>query len=198
LSSSLGNKLTQFILPVLLPFYLMTVRVKISSNNIADKAAIFILWHNKMLIGWRLFKGKKYLALVSQSKDGEILNTLLERWKYNVIRGSGSKGGKEALEEIISNHREYRSVVITPDGPRGPAGEIKNGALMISNKTGLPIIPVSITYSRSKILSKSWDKFEIPLPFSKCEVRFGDEFHYGEYLPEPKLTEFKETLAKQM
>jgi lysophospholipid acyltransferase (LPLAT)-like uncharacterized protein len=198
LSSSLGNKLAQFILPVLLPFYLMTVRVKISSDNSAGKAAIFIFWHNKMLIGWRLFKGKKYTALVSHSKDGEILNAILKKWKYNVIRGSGSKGGKEALEEIITNHREYRSVVITPDGPRGPAGEIKNGALMISNKTGLPIIPVSIAYSRSKILSRSWDKFEIPLPFSKCEIKFGDEFHYEEYLSEPKLTEFKESLAKQM
>jgi lysophospholipid acyltransferase (LPLAT)-like uncharacterized protein len=198
LKTGFGNMLAQAVLPVLLPLYLKTVRVKINSESVLEKKAVFIFWHNKMLIGWKLFKGKGYAALVSQSKDGAILNNILKRWKYTVIRGSSSKGGKEAIEDIVNLISNNRSSVITPDGPRGPAGEVKNGALIISNKTGLPIIPVKIKYSRSKILSRSWDKFEIPLPFSRCEVTFGDEFYYKEYLHETELAEFKESLAKQM
>ena len=196
--SGFGNKLAQAVLPVLLPMYLMTIRVKVNSTASVDKDAVFIFWHSKMLIGWRLFRGKGYTALVSQSKDGAILNGILKRWGYKVVLGSGSKGGKEAVEEIVTGHKENKSVVITPDGPRGPAKEIKNGALVISNKTGLPVIPVKISYSKSKVLERSWDKFEIPLPFSKCEVTFGDEFYYREYLPDRELAKFKETLAKQM
>lgn len=176
----------------------MTVRVRINSKNLSNKSAVFIFWHSKMLIGWRLFRGKRYAAMVSQSKDGEILSSLLRTWKYRVFRGSGSKGGKEAVEEIVASLKNNKSVVITPDGPRGPAKEIKNGALIIANRTGLPVIPVSITYSKSKVLERSWDKFEIPLPFSKCEVTFGDEFYYKEYLDETELAKLKEALAKQM
>ncbi|MCB0725424.1 MAG: lysophospholipid acyltransferase family protein [Ignavibacteriae bacterium] len=196
MKGSFSNSLAQWLIPLLLPVYLLTVRTKIF-GNVPEKNAIFIFWHNKMLIGWRLFKGKRYTALVSQSKDGEILSRMLKKWKYNVVRGSSSKGGKEALDEIASD-KLNSSVVITPDGPRGPAGIIKNGALILSNKTGFPIIPVSISYSRSKVLSKSWDKFEIPLPFSTCTVKFGDEFYYSEYLPDPELDQFKTRLAKQM
>lgn len=150
-----------------------------------------------MLIGWKLFRNKRYIALVSQSKDGQILSSILSKWKYQVIRGSSSKGGKEAIESIVENS-ENIPVVLTPDGPRGPTQEIKNGALILSNKTGLPIIPVKITYAKKKILVKSWDKFEIPLPFSKCVVEFGNEYSYNEYLPDNELTEFKNLLKQQM
>lgn len=150
-----------------------------------------------MLLGWWLFKDKNYSALVSQSKDGEILTNVLNQWGYNVLRGSSSKGGKEALEELITSSGNS-SVVLTPDGPRGPAKELKNGALIISNKCNIPIIPVSINYGKRKILSGSWDKFEIPYPFSKCEVKFGKEVFYGKYLENDELDNFKRSLSQMM
>ena len=80
-----------------------------------------------MLLGWWLFRDKNFSALVSQSKDGEILTNILNSWGYNVMRGSSSKGGKKALEELISVSLKS-SVVMTPDGPRGPAGVSPTGA----------------------------------------------------------------------
>lgn len=151
-----------------------------------------------MIAGWSLFRNKKSFALVSQSKDGEILTALLKKWNYKVSRGSSSKGGKEALKDLIEAGNNGCSIVITPDGPRGPAGQIKNGALIVSNESNIPVIPVRIIYSSKKILMKSWDKFQIPYPFSKCEVIFGNEYYYPEYLDEVKLTEFKNKLASEL
>ena len=151
-----------------------------------------------MLLGWWLFKDKRAAALVSKSKDGDILNRVLLKWKYRVIRGSSSKGGKEAIDDITGLVNKNNSAVLTPDGPRGPAKEIKNGALIISNRCGLPVIPVKIIYHSKKVLSKSWDKFEIPIPFSVCEVYFGKEYNYEKYLPENELTELKKAISNDM
>jgi lysophospholipid acyltransferase (LPLAT)-like uncharacterized protein len=151
-----------------------------------------------MLLGWLLFKNKNFVALVSKSKDGDILNNLLKRWNYKVVRGSSSKGGKEALEEIISLVKKNNTAVLTPDGPRGPANFIKNGALIISSKCGIPIIPIKIEYYNKISLKNSWDKFQIPLPFSKCDIYFGDKYYYKSFLDEPELKIFKDKLSEQM
>jgi lysophospholipid acyltransferase (LPLAT)-like uncharacterized protein len=151
-----------------------------------------------MLIGWWLFKDKKAAALVSQSKDGDILNKLLKKWKYQVVRGSSSKDGKEAIQELIKLINGDHSAVITPDGPRGPVKEMKNGIFIISNKSKIPIIPVKIIYLKKKVLNKSWDKFEIPLPFSQCNVYFGEKYFYEKYLTDDELNDFKKNISKEM
>jgi lysophospholipid acyltransferase (LPLAT)-like uncharacterized protein len=150
-----------------------------------------------MFVGWWLFKDKNFVSLVSQSKDGDILNNLLNKWNYKIIRGSSSKGGKEALHEIIRLTSDNNSAVITPDGPRGPSNEIKNGVLIISKENHIPVIPIRINYLRKKILSKSWDKFEVPVPFSKCEIFFGNKFMYNEIFSDDKLIEFKKKLSAE-
>ena len=169
MKNKLKNKFLNFsgkyLLSTLININNSTLRLRIVNKSLDPSKKIFIFWHSKMLLGWWLFKKENCLALVSKSKDGDILTRLLHNFKYNVIRGSSSKGGKDALEQIINEISNGNSVVITPDGPGGPARGIKNGALIISNRTGYPIIPVKINFSRKKILNKSWDKFEIPLPF---------------------------------
>lgn len=159
---------------------------------------IFLFWHSKMIVGWWLFKNKKVAAIVSKSSDGELLNNLLVKWNYKVVRGSNSKGGKEALQELIIESNNGYSTVITPDGPRGPVNEIKNGALIISHHCKIPVIPLRIEYKNKFILKKSWDSFEIPLPFSKCSVNFGNAFYYTEYLYGNELEEFKHRLSQEM
>ena len=184
--------------PGLINSYLKTLKLNIINPPEPEEKCIYIFWHSKMLAGWWLFRNKNAAAMVSQSKDGEILNGILTKWEYEVIRGSGSSRGKEALNELIESAKSGKNIILTPDGPRGPAGIIKNGALVISNKTGLPIVPVRITYLRKKVLEKSWDKFEIPFPFSTCNVVFGSKYNYKEYLDEPELKKFKESVSKEM
>ncbi len=186
------------ILPSVIDLYIKTLRIEIHNQPSGGKNYVYIFWHSKMLVGWWLFRKFKSAALVSQSKDGDILNSLLTKWNYKVVRGSSSKGAKEALQSLIRLAKEGYNAVITPDGPRGPALSMKNGPLVISNKCSVSVLPVKISYSRKKILSKSWDRFEIPYPFSKCIIAFGNEYDYKSYLDENELTAFKSKLSAEM
>lgn len=180
----------------MLDLYLSTVRVRINQTEFPE--GIYLFWHSKMLIGWRLFRGKNFNTIISRSKDGEILSAILERWSYKISRGSSSKGGKEALDELVVDADQRHYAALTPDGPRGPALEVKNGALSLAYKTKLPLIPVRINYSSKKILSRSWDKFEIPLPFSLCEVTIGSKYAYDKILDGTELIRFKNKLKSEM
>lgn len=176
---------------------LNTLRISYIGENYRNHKAIFIFWHGKMFCGWWLFKDSKPGAMISKSKDGELLAGLLHSWGYKIYRGSSSSEGKLALEKIVNDISEISKVVITPDGPRGPAKEIKNGVLSLALKSGLPIIPVRINYHFRKKL-KSWDSFEIPFPFSKCDVTFGEPVFYNEFITETELELFKKSLADKM
>lgn len=175
-----------------------TLRMNINNKPETLSNSVFIFWHSKMLAGWRLFKDSNTAALVSQSSDGDVLSNLLVKWNYKVIRGSSSKGGKEALHKLIETVSSGLPAAVTPDGPRGPAEVIKNGVLVISLKCGIPLIPVRINYSHKIVLSKSWDKFEIPLPFSSCDVYFGEKYYYNTYLYDDELEKIKSKLSLEM
>lgn len=186
------------LLPLIINIYLRTIRFNVHKDPGINKNAVFIFWHSKMLAGWWLFRNNNSSALVSQSKDGEVLSNILTKWGYEVIRGSSSKGSKDALNKIILSAKNNKSVVITPDGPRGPVFAIKNGALIVSKECSIPVIPVRINYAGKIVLSKSWDRFEIPYPFTKCDVQFGNEHFYTEFLEEKELADFKNTLSEEM
>ncbi len=196
------RKLTSLVghlfLPVFLGPYVKTLKIEVINKPDLTKPAIYIFWHSKMLVGWHLFKDQRFFALVSQSKDGELLGKLLMSWGYRLVRGSSSKDGRDALNALSVKAKERCSIVLTPDGPRGPSKEIKNGPLILSLESSLPIIPVKIEYHKKKILEKSWDNFEIPLPLSKCDVIYGDKFFYTEYLEGSELASFKKRISEQM
>ncbi|MBL8006946.1 MAG: lysophospholipid acyltransferase family protein [Ignavibacteria bacterium] len=195
---SILNFLGLNVLPFLINMLFATLSMNIKNKPESLSNSVFIFWHSKMLAGWRLFKDSNTAALVSQSSDGDILSNLLVKWNYKVIRGSSSKGGKEALFSLMENVSSGIPAAVTPDGPRGPANVIKNGVLVISLKCGAPLIPVRINYRHKIVLSKSWDRFEIPMPFSSCDVYFGEKYYYNTYLYNEELENFKSKLGSEM
>ena len=139
--------------------------------------AIFVFWHNRIFLMPYLFRkywysrGRTRVAvLVSRSKDGQLLADVLARFRLHCVRGSSSRGGKEALRELTHLVHNGYDIGITPDGPRGPRYVLQPGCVNLAQLTGSPIIPVSYDLSR-KITLKSWDAFQIPLPFARCTVR---------------------------
>ncbi len=172
-----------FLLPFLVDLLLLTVKIKTLGKTPETGSGNFVsaFWHGKMLIGWRLFKKLNPAAIVSSSKDGELLTRVLEHWGYHLVRGSSSKGGKEALENLVEKAREGFTVVITPDGPRGPAREFKAGAVVAAKKSGVPLLLAGIGFSKSVKL-KSWDSFEIPYPFSHVYVKYSEPVLIGQDL----------------
>ena len=111
-------------------------------------------------------------AMISASRDGAFFASLVEPFGVVAIRGSTSRRGPQALLEATTRMEKNYSVAITPDGPRGPAYQVQEGIIHLAQLTGRPIIPMS-NYTRRKITCRSWDKFQIPLPFARCELRWG-------------------------
>lgn len=145
------------------------------------QGAIFCIWHNRLalsLISYRKYlrrgqNSRRLAALVSASKDGGIVARILERFGVQPVRGSTSRRGPQALRELTTWAERGFDVAITPDGPRGPCYEVQPGVMSLAQLTGLPVVPVSYNLSW-KIRLKSWDRFQIPLPFSRCQFIIGE------------------------
>ena len=146
-----------------------------------DQNFVLAFWHGKMLVPWFLFRETNSAAIISGSKDGNILADILTRWKYDVKRGSSSKGGKEVLEELISEAEKGKNILITPDGPRGPINKMKAGVVVVAKKNQIPIVLIGVCYNKNTKL-KSWDKFEIPWFFSKVKVIYSEPYFVEENL----------------
>lgn len=164
-----------------------TWRIK-PEGDMPQKPSVIAFWHGYMLPVWKYFSGYSPSALVSQSKDGRLLSNLLSRWGYKVVRGSSSKGGKEALESLV-NLLDKNLVLITPDGPRGPACRFKAGAVVASQKAGVPLYLCSVHIGRSKILRRSWDSFRIPLPFTKITINISKPYYFSTALSRQETDE---------
>ena len=134
------------------------------------------LWHNRLLICplvlRRFFPNRHGAALISASRDGDLLSDAIHRFDYDVVRGSSSRLGASALFQLSDVLANGGDVVITPDGPRGPAYELGPGIVFLAQKTSAQILPINMEYS-SCWRVKSWDRFIIPRPFSKVRVIVG-------------------------
>lgn len=168
--------ITRHILPFALKLLYASLRISVMPPETAlpGKGAIVTFWHGKMAAGWllamALFPEKKVSAVVSLSGDGRILSDALEKLGFLLIRGSSSRGGDEVKRGIQAAIQKEGIVVLTPDGPRGPANQFKYGTLRLASANRYPLVFAEISYANSWMLN-SWDRFEIPKPFSKTTVR---------------------------
>jgi len=140
---------------------------------------LWAFWHNRLFIVPQLFARfhRRGAALTSASKDGELLAAVLARFNVRAVRGSSSRRGAAAWLELRHAFEDGWDVGITPDGPRGPRYHVNPGLVLLAQKTGAPILPLRIRYSR-KLELKSWDGFQIPLPFARVDVVLDELVHF--------------------
>jgi len=140
------------------------------------KAPVIVtFWHSRMAFLPFVYRGHGVKVLISPSRDGELVSRVLGYFGLETVRGSSSRQGAEALLKMEQAMREGFEAGITPDGPRGPAREIKPGVIELARRTGAPIVPLTFASGR-KIRFKSWDRFELPLPFSRGFFIWGRPF----------------------
>ena len=111
--------------------------------------------------------------MISRSRDGDIIAPVAEFSGWHVARGSSSKGGRKAMEEMIEYISRYGLGANIVDGPTGPIGKVKPGTVRIAQKSGAVIVPCYVI-PESAWYFKSWDRFMIPKPFSKLVIKFGN------------------------
>jgi lysophospholipid acyltransferase (LPLAT)-like uncharacterized protein len=163
----------------------VTIRFRLDSRSGLFKQAlgepmIFAFWHNRLALSailrrryvLRFTPDRRMAGMVSASRDGGLLARVLEGFGIEPVRGSSSRRGPQALREMVSWAERGYDLAITPDGPRGPSYQVQEGVISTAQLTGLPIVPVSY-YLNWKIRPKSWDRFQVPLPFARCEITLG-------------------------
>ena len=167
---------------------------KLKKNNIP---IIHIFWHRHIFFTIYKFRNIGAQPLISLSKDGELVSNVAEEFEMNPVRGSSSKGGARAFLELIHSIKKNKSeILITADGPKGPPEKIKDGTILLAQKTNSVIVPISWYANRVKIFEKSWDKFLMPLPFSKIYFSFGNPFYINKN--KNNITELKKKLENEL
>lgn len=132
----------------------------------------YALWHGRQVFFNWSHRGQPCAAMVSRSKDGEIFAEVMRRFGLTAVRGSSSRGSAQALKGLVDVCRRGLRPAITPDGPRGPARQVKPGILFLAREMGIPIIPAATALKR-KLVFRGWDEYHFPLPFNRAVVAYG-------------------------
>lgn len=158
------------------------------------EAVIWCFWHGRMLLmpGMRP-SDQKVHVLISQHRDGRLISDAINRMKLQTVTGSSSRGARGATLSLMRLLRAGDSICITPDGPRGPRMRCRMGPVALAAFSGAPIVPISYSTTRAKF-NRSWDRFLIPWPFGRMEVKIGEPI----YLPKRADDAALETARRQL
>ena len=144
------------------------------------KPHILSFWHNRTIVAAYflsrrlLRRGLPITLLASQSRDGELVTRLVAGWGVKTVRGSATRGGREALRGIYrAITQEASSPLVVPDGPKGPLYEFKAGAAVLAQMSGAPLLLLGFAADRAWHL-KSWDRLIVPKPFARVKVTLAE------------------------
>ena len=169
-----------------------TIRYKVKgwenfeSIENAGKLPIYAFWHDRIFAGTYFFRNRGIAVITSQSKDGEYIARFIQRLGYGAIRGSSTRGGVGALVEMIKAMRNGTATAFTLDGPKGPRYKAKPGAILLAKKTGNPVMPF-VVECRSFWTVNSWDRLQIPKPFTRAKVVIGKPLYVNENADQNEL-----------
>jgi len=174
------RKLVPYLVYSYVTFVGWTTRHKILRADIplnihkSGERFIYAFWHQRQVFFTWSHRDAEAAVLVSKSKDGEMIAKTMELSGIGAVRGSSSRGGAAAAREMVEILRSGRDVGITPDGPKGPAREVKEGAVRVAQLSGMPIVPIANALSNKIEIAKAWDRFQVPLPFGRSVVIYGE------------------------
>jgi len=174
------QRIIGLLIALLLFFLRLTLRIKVYGDDLrlqaqtmcSDRPPLHAVLHGHQmsLIAFNFYRD--FGVITSRSRDGEIAASVLRFFGMVPIRGSSSRGGKEALAGAYEHVMANKALGITVDGPRGPRGQVKRGICELARQSGLAIVP-SVAVPAWRIELRSWDRFQIPLPFTRLIVIFG-------------------------
>ncbi|MFL3665480.1 MAG: lysophospholipid acyltransferase family protein [Verrucomicrobiota bacterium] len=207
--AGLGQRLAARIFYLLLRMLRFTWRVNFSDPHGMmeagrDRPFILCAWHNRLAYAMIAIRegiqpktGRRMAAMVSASRDGAFLVEILRAFDVEPVRGSTSRRGRQALLELSRQVKAGLHLGITPDGPRGPCYEIQDGILSLAQLTGLPIVPLGCQ-ARRKVRFKSWDRFQLPWPLTRCDVAFGEPLEVPRKATDEQRNALKDDLKRRM
>lgn len=160
---------------------------------------IFACWHQRFFGGFvapRIL-GEDLYIMISRSRDGDFASSVVRRFGWMGVRGSGSRGGREALKTLVRTVSAGHSVAHIIDGPTGPPRVIKPGLIALAQRSGAVIVPAFILYNNAWTFN-SWDRFMVPKPFSRIVVNFGDMVSVPPAMTDEEFEDMRKTLESFM
>jgi lysophospholipid acyltransferase (LPLAT)-like uncharacterized protein len=163
----------------------------------SGRQPVMAFWHGRILPSIYFFRDRDIVVITSDNFDGEWTAKIIHRFGYTTARGSTSRNAARAALRAKRRMEEGHAVGITVDGPRGPALVAQPGAVWLAKTTGNPIVPFHIE-ARSYWTARSWDASQIPRPFSRVAVVFGEPFNVPEDADEPALDAARVELGERL
>ncbi|MDW7679239.1 MAG: lysophospholipid acyltransferase family protein [bacterium] len=158
---------------------------------------IYVLWHGRIVVPIYVHRYEGICPMVSQHADGEMIAVTMEKLGYRTVRGSSTRGGKKAFHDMVTRIKQGMVGAMIPDGPRGPRHDLKPGTLYLAQQTGAYLIPATFSSNR-KIIFKSWDKFFLPLPFSKNILLYGEPITVPKNTTPREMVKIRSKFEQQM
>jgi lysophospholipid acyltransferase (LPLAT)-like uncharacterized protein len=158
---------------------------------------IYVLWHGRILIPIYIHRNKGITPMVSLHADGEMIAQTLHKLGYRTVRGSSTREGKKAFHDMVDVLNQAGVGAMIPDGPRGPRHYLKPGTLFIAQQTGAYLIPTTYS-SKKRITFNSWDRFIVPLPFSKSIMIYESPIYVPNDLSQQQLEQLRVKFEQEM
>lgn len=190
-------RLAGFLLYWLIRAICTTVKFEVvgGENHTEHEPLVYCFWHNRIPTATYFWRRRGIVVMSSQSFDSEYIARFIQRFGYGTAKGSSTRGARAGLIQMIRAVRAGKSAAFTVDGPRGPIYQAKPGALLLAAKANAAILPFSISLNRCWRLP-SWDRIEIPKPFSRAVVVIGERLHIENGNDEAELERFQRALEQ--
>lgn len=134
---------------------------------------VYAFWHARLMpLVWAR-RGEGITVLVSRHRDGQLITRVIEHLGFTSARGSSTRGGESGVRELLGAARAGRELAITPDGPRGPAEEVKDGLVFVAAHLRRRVVPIATASSNAWVF-RSWDRFRVPKPFARVRIEYGE------------------------
>ena len=163
----------------------------------AGHQPIMAFWHGRILPATYYFRRRGIVVITSENFDGEWIARIIERFGFGTARGSSSRGGLRALLQLTRDMSEGRTAGFTVDGPRGPARVAQPGAVWLAKATGNPVLPFHLE-ARSHWTLNSWDRTQIPKPFSTVSIVIGEPFYVAQDADNGKIEAARQLLDERL
>jgi lysophospholipid acyltransferase (LPLAT)-like uncharacterized protein len=152
----------------------------------SGRQPVMAFWHGRILPATYYFRRRGIVVITSENFDGEWIARIIESFGYGTARGSTSRGAARALHQLVRDMKQGKPAGFTLDGPRGPARVAQPGAVWLARATGNPILPFHLEAS-AHWTTRSWDRTQIPKPFSTVALAIGEPIEVGKDLPDDQL-----------
>jgi lysophospholipid acyltransferase (LPLAT)-like uncharacterized protein len=163
----------------------------------SGRQPVMAFWHGRILPATFYFRRRGIVVITSENFDGEWIARIIERFGYGTARGSTTRGGRKAMVQLVRAMKAGKAAGFTLDGPRGPACVAQPGAVWLAHATGNPLLPFHLEAGSAWTL-RSWDRTQIPKPFTNVALVVGEPISVAEHATEAELEAARVVLEQRL